>query len=121
MKQDEEEYTFINKEDLEEHKDSEVPTIKKEELLNIKTISEKKNRKHLKKKLNEKLSPLIKRLEEVNDEILWEINEITDDLIEGNSFKESRFDALDTISDFIAHHKVIHDNINSINKIITKL
>jgi hypothetical protein len=119
---DNDEYTFINKDELEEHKDSEVPSVKKSEILDLKSGSEKRNQKNLKKDMHEKLTPLIEKMEEVNDEILWEMDEIMNNVIEGKgTYNESRFDSLDVLSDIIAHHKVIHDNIGSMEKIIKKL
>jgi len=116
------EYTFINEDELEEHQDHEVPLIGKEDSLDLKTGSEKRNRKVLKKEMVEKLSPLLKKMEEVNDELLWELNEVMTSVIEGEkSYNESRFDSLDVISDIIAYHKVVNDNLTAMENIIKKL
>jgi hypothetical protein len=118
----EDEYTFIEKEDLEERKDHEVPKVKKSEILNITKTSEVKNRKKIKSQLNSKVIPLMKDMEGVNNEILWEMEEVLDNIIERKgSYNESHDEALNSLADIIAYHRVIDENIDSIKSIVDKL
>jgi hypothetical protein len=116
------EYTFINPEDLEEHKDSEVPEVSKNEYLSFKAGSEKRNIKKLGKDISDHVTPLVNEMDGVNDELMGQIEIILEELEGGSTrYQESRFDALDVIADIIAHHKVIDMNIESLKKITKKL
>ena len=117
---EEEEYNFIEKEDLEEEKEHEVPEVKG--VLNTTKTSEVRNKKRLKSQLNKKVAPLMKDMQGVNNEILWEMEEILEDIIERNgSYNESHEEALNNLADIIAYHRVIDENIDSIKEIVDKL
>lgn len=117
---EEDEYTFINKEDLEEHKEHEVPEVN--EVLNTTKTSEVRNKKKMKSQLNKKIMPLMKDMEGVNNEILWEMEEVLEDIIERKgSYSESHDEALNTLADIIAYHRVIDENIDSIKGLVDKL
>ena len=114
---EEEEYNFIEKEDLEEEKEHEVPEVKG--VLNTTKTSEVRNKKRLKSQLNKKVAPLMKDMQGVNNEILWEMEEILEDIIERNgSYSESHEEALNNLADIIAYHRVIDENIDSIKEIV---
>ena len=119
---EEDEYTFINKEDLEEQKEHEVPSVKDSEVLNTTKTSEIRNKKKMKSQLNKKVMPLMKDMEGVNNEILWEMEEVLEEIIERKgSYSESHDEALNTLADIIAYHRVIDDNIESIKGLVDKL
>lgn len=116
------EYTFINEDELEEHKDSEVPEVNENDHLDFKAGTEKRNVKKLKTDLEKSVVPLINEMDDVNDELMGEIENLLDEISEGSSrYQESRFDALDIIADLIAHHKVIDTNLENIKKITKDL
>lgn len=113
-----EEYTFIDEEDLEEPKEQEVPKIENGSQLNIKKTSELKSLKSLKSKVNKKVLPLMKEMENLNNEVLWELEEILEEILEREgSFSESHEEALDTLADVIAYHKLIIKNIETIREL----
>lgn len=117
---EEEEYNFIDKEDLEEKKDHEVPEVKG--VLNTTKTSEMRNRKRVKSQLSKKVIPLMKDIQGINNEILWEMEEILEEIIDRKgSYNESHEEALNNLADIIAYHRVIDDNIDSIKEIVDKL
>jgi flagellar motor switch protein FliG len=112
------EYTFIEEDELEDPKEHEVPEIEKNSTLNIKKASELKNLKTLKSKVNKKILPLLEEMENINNEVLWELEEILESIIDRKgSFQESHEDALDTLADVIAYHKLIIKNIETIRSL----